>query len=281
MKARLNYLQRLFGTGFSFFMFGFGGLILGLVVFPLLRLLSPDQEKRQQRAQWVIHKSFAFFIGLMEVLGVMRLERQHVERLRHSRGELIVANHPSLLDVVALIACMPRADCIVKSALWRNPFTRGPVQAAGYILNGDDSTALIDACVQRLQEGHSLIIFPEGTRTERGCPLNGFQRGAANIAARAGAPCRPVLIHCNPTTLTKNENWYRIPARRFVLTLDVREPVALSTLLADAPKPSVAARRINTFLENFFDGEINSHERAGTGTQGTDYQQPGAGRYPA
>jgi hypothetical protein len=42
---------------------------------------------------------------------------------------MIIANHPSLIDVVFLIGLVRQANCVVKQSLWENPFTRGPVRA--------------------------------------------------------------------------------------------------------------------------------------------------------
>ena len=67
------------------------------------------------------------------------------ERLQRD-GLLVLANHPTLIDVVCLISLLPNADCVVKRAVARNPFMRGPVRAAGYISN-DDGAGLVDDCV--------------------------------------------------------------------------------------------------------------------------------------
>lgn len=277
---RLDYLRRLLATGLSFALFGLGGLLIGLIAFPLLSLRYRDAGKRQRGAQKLIHKTFGLFMDIMHVLGVLDYEIQGLEKLQGSHGELIVANHPTLIDVVFLISHLPRADCIVKTALWRNPVMRGPVQAAGYILN-DGSPELVNRCVERLHSGASIVIFPEGTRIAKGERLNEFQRGAANIAARSGAAFRPVIIRCNPSTLAKNEKWYEIPARRFVISMQVLDALPVDHIIANAGNPSVAARHINTMLHDFFNQEIKRHERAGTGAEGANHLEPGAGRHPA
>lgn len=45
------------------------------------------------------------------------------------QGLLILANHPTLIDTVFLMAFVKHADCIVNNNLWRNPFTGGPVRS--------------------------------------------------------------------------------------------------------------------------------------------------------
>ena len=48
-------------------------------------------------------------------------------------GTLIIANHPSLLDVVIFLAHVRRANCVVKESLCKNPFLSAAIAAAGYI----------------------------------------------------------------------------------------------------------------------------------------------------
>jgi 1-acyl-sn-glycerol-3-phosphate acyltransferase len=250
-RTRLDYLRRLAGTGLSFALFGLGGVCIGCLAFPFVCLLNPTRSKRQRSARWLIHKSFALHLATMKQLGVLDYQISGLERLQGSSGELIVANHPTLIDVVFLISRLPQADCIVKASLWNNPFTRGPVRAADYLLN-DGSPELVEKCAARLISGTSLVIFPEGTRTEQNSRLNEFQRGAANIAARSGAPCRPVVIRCSPSTLTKNEKWYHIPPRRFLLSMEVGEVLPVKTIIEQSGSLPIAARRINTMLYGFF-----------------------------
>ena len=71
-----------------------------------------------------------------------------------------------------------------------------------------------NSCVAILENGNVKVLEnAEGTRTTPGQPLR-LQRGAANIAVRCGADLRLAHIHCQPTTLTKQESWYHIPTRK-------------------------------------------------------------------
>lgn len=254
---RINYCWRVFATGFCFSVFGIGGLIIGLLVTPYLYLRSRNPATRQQIAQRIIQRCFFGFVQLMRNMGLLTYEVEGLAALRQSRQELVIANHPTLIDVVLLIGFMQNANCVVKQALWRNPFTRGPVTAARYVLN-DNSERCIATCVERLQEAGaaSLVIFPEGTRTERGQSLNEFQRGAANIAIRARVPIRPVLISCQPSTLTKNEKWYQIPERPIHLRIKVLDAILLSDVLPDSDVTPMNVRRLNHYLHQFYQREL-------------------------
>ncbi|GAB3745859.1 lysophospholipid acyltransferase family protein [Lysobacter olei] len=249
VSSRLNHLWRVIATGVSFLAFGVGGLLLGVLVFPLISLGVREPARRRRWARRLVQKSFAFHIELMRVLGVLTYEIRGRERLQRD-GLLVLANHPTLIDVVFLISLLPNADCVVKSALARNPFTRGPVRAAGYVFN-DDGAGLVDDCIAAVRRGGTLVIFPEGTRTRRNAPLH-LQRGAANIAVRGRLDITPVRVTCTPLTLGKDEKWYRVPARRFHVVVDVQPDLEIAPFLNGAQGEALAARQLTDYLTEYF-----------------------------
>ncbi|MGZ8181052.1 MAG: lysophospholipid acyltransferase family protein [Methylobacter sp.] len=248
ITAKRGYGWRLFATGLSFFSFGAGGLLLWIFVFPVLSLLPGNSLQKVSRGQKVVSCSFYVFIGLMHKLGIMTYEIVGLDKLNRP-GQLIIANHPTLVDIVFLISRIQQASCIVKAKLCHNPFMRGPIVNAGYISNGDPEQ-MIAECVTRLRSGGSMIIFPEGTRSIPGQPYR-FQRGAAAIALQANAVVTPVTLTCYPSTLTKAEQWYQIPERRFHLTMHVGDDITLDEFAGISPK-SIAVRRFTQYLQDYF-----------------------------
>ncbi len=244
-RSRVDHLWRLLGTGLSFACFGIGAVLISLTLFPLIRLLSWNKARCRSRIQRAMHLTFRLFVWMMSRLGVISWEVQGRERLLQP-GQLIVANHPTLIDVVLIIALMPEVDCIVKQALFRNPFLRWPVVWAGYIPNRD-SGALIEDCARALRAGRSLLVFPEGTRTVPGQAL-ALKRGAAQIALAAQCQVRPVGVSCRPLMLTKHEPWYRIPPRPGHWRLDVGEAIAAADFCGAPGGHAVAARRLTQEL---------------------------------
>ncbi|MCX7096952.1 MAG: 1-acyl-sn-glycerol-3-phosphate acyltransferase [Methylococcales bacterium] len=259
MARHLNYYWRLFATGLSFTVFGVGGVLLWVLVFPVLNCVPASPAQRKLRSLKCLHYSFYLFIGLMHRTGIMSYEITGLEKLNRP-GQLIVANHPTLIDIVFLISRIPTANCIVKEKLWHNPFTKGPIINAGYISNGDPEKMIHD-CVTCLQAGGILIIFPEGTRSVPGKAYK-FQRGAAAIALQANAIVTPVTLTCAPSTLTKAEKWYQIPEHRFHLAMTVGDDMVLDEFQAMTPK-TVAVRRFNRYLQDYFSLQRECYERIG------------------
>ena len=249
------YLWRIVATGLCFALFGIGALGLSTVVLPVVALLSRDASTRKRRLQYTVHKSFRFFIGLMQASGILRLIVEKPERFSAVRNRLVIANHPSLIDVVILIMLFPEMDCIVKEALSQNRFLRGVVRAVGYLSNSD-SALLLQQCVAQLQAGSSLLVFPEGTRTRPGQPLC-FQRGVANIALRAGLPITPVFIEYVGSGLGKGDKWYKIPRHQ---PLYIRLWCGDDICLPPVSEPlSLASRRVTEQLQQFYQTELEQH----------------------
>ncbi len=146
----------------------------------------------------------------------------HIARFDH-RGALaglppgpcvVVANHPTLMDVTSITASLGGGCTIAKPALYRR---RGlyPLLAASLHIEGpgDDPAAIgrvIDEAVERLGAGFNIIIFPEGTRSPRGRLLR-FGRAAFEIACRARVPVVSVTIRCEPLWLSKDQPLFDPP----------------------------------------------------------------------
>lgn len=253
----MNRGWRIAATGFCFAVFGIGGVVLTLAAVPILWLFVRSPEQRKRRAQRLISAACGGFVGLMRLSGVLDYRVEGREHLRRP-GCLVVANHPSLIDVVFLIALMPEVDCVVKQRLWRNPFTGGPVRLAGYISNAT-GPVLVERCREVLAAGHRLIVFPEGTRTQPGRPLR-FQRGAAGIAVHTGADLVPVTIVLDQTTLTKGERWYHVPPKKLKIQISADAPITVRRYVQHSASLPLAARKLTADLHDYFTARL---ERAG------------------
>lgn len=243
---QLDHLWRLIGTGAGFAVFGLGGITLGSLLFPLIHLATPDRQRAYGRCQRLVRLAFRLFIEVTSGLRLIGYSFEGAARLRHARGALILANHPSLIDVVFIVAHLPQAVCVVKKSHWYNPFVMGIMRGAGYIPN-DDPLQMVDDCIAALGRGENLVIFPEGTRTRPNEPIQ-LKAGAASIIAATGQAFVPVYIQCTPTTLTKEEKWYEIPPRRPHFRLVVGDEINPSPHMIEDGSRSINKRRVNRLL---------------------------------
>lgn len=259
-----NYLWRLFATDLSFSLFGVGALVIGATAFPLIHLvafvfsLGPDWAHR--RCQFLIHLAFKFFATFMSVIRVVTHEIEGAEKLKGLKGTLVVANHPTLLDVVFIISMMPQTQCVVKKAAWSNPFLMGVMWGVGYIQN-DEPLKLIEDCVGALETGSNLVIFPEATRTVKGQRMK-LKRGAASIISGRPVPFIPITITCRPPTLSKEDTWYLPPPHRAHFKIIVHDAYDPGPELVDITQLSLSNRYINRVLFALFSSGIELHDRS-------------------
>lgn len=253
MGERQTYLWRILATGTCFALFGIGGLILGLVVFPALLLLPGGPARRRARTRSFVQRAFRAFVATMSGLRAIEYEVRGGERLGRP-GQLIIANHPTLIDVVLIVAFTPAPACVVKVALFANPFTRRVVRAAGYISN-TPTDVMIEQSVAALRSGDSLVMFPEGTRTRPGEPMH-FHRGAARVAVQGATVLTPIYIGVDQPFLHKSQSWYQVPPRRPSLVVEVGADIDLEPY-RNQPAPK-ASRLLNQWLLAHYEQELAS-----------------------
>ena len=251
----LDLAWRFVGTSLLWFFFGLIGLIVTVFVFPFLYLFVRNTDARQIAARNLISRAFAAFMWAGCQMRVFSVHVTGMENRNVASGQLILANHPTLIDVVLLLSLLPQVDCVIKEAVKRNPFMRTSVTTANYISNREPAD-LLASCVERLETGANLLLFPEGTRTTGGQPLN-FKLGAAEVAIRARAKILPVVIDCTPQFLAKGEPWYSIPPSRPHFTVKVLPAIPVEQLVPGGIDARHARNTLNAALVSLFESELS------------------------
>ena len=255
MRWYVEYVQRLLSTALSFAVFGIGGLVFGLFVLPPMFVFIRDRDDRRVAARKLIGKGFGFFVWFMNVQGLFDYRVQGREFIDDQRRQLIIANHPTLIDVVILISLFPQSNCVIKEAVMQNPFMRGVVTAADYISNSEP-TELVESCTQYLTSGETLLLFPEGTRTLHDEPLD-FKPGAATVAARTHADVLPIAIVCQPRILSKQQPWHHIPRKRPMITIRILPPRPVNELVPSEDDPRHFRHELNDALLDLIQTELD------------------------
>lgn len=252
----LGRYLRVAGTGLSFTLFGLGGLLFAITAFPVIAHFSSTRELGYKRVRRVVHYLFRWFLWFVRSLGVIDVSVEGTEKLENCRGCLIVANHPTLLDVVILMALMPNVQCMVKHQLWQNVFLRGVVSSAGFIRNDLSADDILEQCSRAFADGENLLVFPEGTRTVAGSYPR-LLRGFANIAILSHADIQIVVIQCEPVMLTGGEPWYAVPRSRpcFQVRIDQRWS---GNSLEPTPHRALNARQLVRSLESYYQDTLSN-----------------------
>lgn len=116
---------------------------------------------------------------------------------------IIICNHQSSLDIVPLIMLYPKILMLTNNKKWNAPFF-GPVIRMADYFPSEQIEQHVDKIADRMKHGYSLIIFPEGTRSEDGT-IGRFHKGAFFLAEKLGSDILPIMIHGTNYTLTKKD----------------------------------------------------------------------------
>lgn len=207
-----------------FCLFGVGALCIS----PLMLILrSPCRCQPVVRATWRIAA------WLFEATGLIRVESSGLDSVR---GSIIVANHPSLIDVLLITVLTPRTLFVAKRGLLRNPFLAMIVRHTAL----PDDELLPDAAAPFLSDGWNVLIFPEGTRSPSPGVLRKFRRGAAQLALRTGADIVCVGILVSRALLGKMQKPWDMGSKRVVYSFVAAPPIKASLDPARGLRPQAA-----------------------------------------
>lgn len=225
----IRHVLRVALTGIAFLVFFGGAALLGSVVLQLVHRWPGGLMERQRRCQRLVRASWVLLHGCLRWVGLVDFDQErHVIDMR--APGIVIANHPTLLDIMALTVAVGPACILAKKSLFSNPLVGPLLRACGHIavgLPGDGTTSAMDQAEARLRAGHVVILFPEGTRSPVG-GLARFRLGAFELARRTGVPILPVRITADPPALWKGRPWYAIPRQTVDFRLQPLSPFSVN-----------------------------------------------------
>jgi 1-acyl-sn-glycerol-3-phosphate acyltransferase len=209
-----------------FAIFGAGALGLGGIVFPIMLFIYRRPATRRRMLSQSIHWTWKFFVWLMAAMRLISVRCDDIKQMKSLKGHIIVANHPSLIDVVILISLIPRCVCVVKKSLFHNIFVKKVIRNI-YLSNDMGADEFIARGSEFLDNGYNIIVFPEGTRTVAGRKIR-LHRGFAYLHLKTGCPILPIHIENTPPILGKKQKWYEMGTKTSVYTLKLKEKIVYS-----------------------------------------------------
>lgn len=161
---------------------------------------------------------------------------------------VVVANHPTHLDIVSLLGWIPDCCTIVKPSIyrfwWLRPLMKGSGQIEGSGSGLLEAARLIERAEDSLRQGQTIVVFPEGTRTEEGQRMP-FHRLAFEIACAANVPVTALHIGCEPPYLSKSRSVLRPPRIVPRLTVELIETLCPGDFESDS-------RRLRDYVRSLY-----------------------------
>ncbi len=147
--------------------------------------------------RWIVHVWCAFVLFILRTIIGLRYELRGVEHIPD--GPCIFASkHQSVWETFMLFHLMPKGVLVTKSDLFFIPFWGLGMWAVGFVAVHRETPialrGLIKMCQKRVEQGYSIIIFPEGTRKAPGAALD-YQIGVAALYKFLDVPCVPIAVN--------------------------------------------------------------------------------------
>jgi 1-acyl-sn-glycerol-3-phosphate acyltransferase len=144
------------------------------------------------------HRVSSLWGRLLCTLNGIQVDIEGLENIQQDQAQIFIANHQGFFDIFALNGFLPiQIRWVAKSSLFKIPFVGWSIAASGYIPvergNRKKSYQAFIATIEKLKAGNSIVIFPEGTRSEDGT-IGPFKKGGLLLSVRSGAPLVPVTL---------------------------------------------------------------------------------------
>jgi 1-acyl-sn-glycerol-3-phosphate acyltransferase len=159
----------------------------------------------------------------------IRVRVHGLENGGQGEPRIFASNHVSWFDVPALARILPRYKFVAKAELFKVPIFGRAMRTAGMVEiqreNRKAAFGAYDVAAERIRDGNSVVVFPEGTRGHS-YPLRPFKKGPFVLAIAAGVPIVPVIVHGTIEIMRKGSFWVH-PG-----TIDIHllEPVTTTTV---------------------------------------------------
>ena len=238
--------------------FGIGAVVQGVLIMPWVYWVGGGcRWQRRRRCQALLGRSSRLFHDLLRGFRLVDFSPARMPpALGIGEGQLqeplvVVANHPTLVDTTAVLACYPWLVCGVQWAYARNPLLGPLLFWCGHVPVGstpDRRARAVERLLEALKTGQSLLLFPEGTRSPRG-GLGAFNRGAFELARRANVPVLPLFISAEPGLLGAGTGPWHVPQQRRPFVITPLQPIYPDEFLAHSQPSKWLSQHVKELFE--------------------------------
>lgn len=222
-KGNAPFVLRTFIHGIiSFTYYGLGGILMSLFSITIMPILPIKEKTKMKAFRYCISKFMKSVLYSNPFIHkkVINNFNEHFEK-----PAIIIANHSSFIDILAMGMLSPKIIFLVNDWVYNSPIFGGTVRKAGFYPVSEGIEGGVEHLRQKVKEGYSLMIFPEGTRSESN-QIKRFHKGAFYLAEEFNLDIVPVLIHGASEAIPKGD----FVIHHSYLTLSILERIAPDNL---------------------------------------------------
>ncbi len=174
----------------SLFLTFFICCLLSLLFLMILLLLPISKSKKQSKLNYMIYLVAKMF---MTAYPFVKVKTLHKELFEKGNPKILVLNHNSFLDILAVLSLSPKVLILVKDWVYKSPIFGPCIRFAGYLYVEDGTGKNLELLKHSIENGYNIAIFPEGTRSNDG-KIHRFHKGAFLLAKKVNVPVQPVVL---------------------------------------------------------------------------------------
>lgn len=188
-------------TVFAFMYFVTGCILLTVIGFLLIKL-NPFSGKRCKYLYHFILCRFTW--SLVYIMGNVKKRVLNRAYADFEKPAVIICNHQGFLDILCTVMLHPKVILLTNKWVWNSPVFGAVVKMADYFPVVDGMEDGIDHLRKITEEGYSIVVFPEGTRSVDG-KIARFHKGAFYLAEKLQLDLQPVVLHGTGYAITKGD----------------------------------------------------------------------------
>ncbi|WP_295118285.1 trifunctional MMPL family transporter/lysophospholipid acyltransferase/class I SAM-dependent methyltransferase [uncultured Chitinophaga sp.] len=192
-----GWVKSVFSMGY----FVFGSLLMTVIGWIFLRL-NPVKSLRIKYLYHVLLSKYTW--SVLYIMG--NFKKRIINEPVHAKEKpaIIISNHQSFLDILVSTMLNPRVVLLTNEWVWKSPVFGAVVRMADYYPVAEGAEGSVEKLRTKVQEGYSIVIYPEGTRSPDGT-IKRFHKGAFYLAEQLQLDVQPVLIHGTGYTMSKSD----------------------------------------------------------------------------
>ncbi|KIC03246.1 glycerol acyltransferase [Flavobacterium sp. JRM] len=185
----------------SFLYYGLGGVLMSLFCLTFMKILPLKEETKIKGFRYLISK---FMKSVLYTNPFVSKKVINIHNEKFEKPAVIIANHSSFLDILAVGMLSPKIIYLVSDWVYNSPIFGATVRKAGFYPVSEGLEGGLEHLRKKIDEGYSLMVFPEGTRSESN-QVKRFHKGAFYLAEHFNLDIIPILIHGTSEALPKGD----------------------------------------------------------------------------
>jgi 1-acyl-sn-glycerol-3-phosphate acyltransferase len=181
-------LRDFFRAALAFGWFFIGCIILTAIL--IIMLLLPFNKRKKKH--WML-SLISWFIWT-DYKTMWHVPERWIDKDPLDKPAILIANHASFVDLMVMIGSSNKLLLVTNDWVWNSPFFGAFIRYAEYIHAKDETSWDLENIRKKIDEGYSILIFPEGTRSLDG-RIGRFKKGAFYLAEQLKLDIVPVILH--------------------------------------------------------------------------------------